>query len=252
MVNQYNSMNNNNQRQSTSNWRSFQPVMGRQSSFHGRHPAPQLLVQSPPPMDRAEPDGIEDDADSPATVAKSLEGDYDHSKEYDPFKTAERQMQELLFGTPATTKATPLYGAPDATRQTVQKPQPVRPSPSDPNPYSLKTTSPNPNSTLYNLKTTMRGLATTQNHPSISDGQTKTNPQRGHPHIKPIQPILSQRGPARMCQSPENDEIASCEKKTNWRQFLPALLSRQQTNNTQQQTNKARQQTNNNSKQQAQ
>jgi len=229
-----NSMNNNNnanQHQPTSSWKSFQPVMGRQSTFHPAH-----HLQSPPPMDRAEPDGIEDDADSPAaSVAKSLEGDYDHSKEYDPFKTAERQMQELLFGTPTATKPSPRYGAPGMTHQTVQKPQPVRPNPS--------------NSTLYNLKTTTRGLVS--DHPSISDGPINQRPQRGHPHIKPTRPNLRQQGSARMCKSPENEEIASCEKKSNWRQFLPALLSRQQTNNSRQQTNKARQQTNNNSKQQA-
>ena len=208
MDNRYNigySMNNN--KHESSSWRSFQPVMVGQSTFHGRQPPPHL-VQSPPPMDRAEPDGVEDDKDSQGTVAKSLEGDYDHSKEYDPFKTAERQMQELLFGTPTATKPTPRYGSPDATHQSVQKPQPVRPGPSNPNPYSLKPTSP----------------------------------PRGHPHIKPAQQNLIQRGPARTCESPEN------EKKSNWRQFLPALLSRQQTNQTRKQTNKAHQQTNNNSR----
>ena len=238
-----NSMNYNNKHQSTS-WRSFQPVMAGESAFHGRpHLAPHL-AQSPPPMDRAEPDGVEDDKESQGAVAKSLEGDYDHSKEYDPFKTAERQMQELLFGSPTATKPRPSYGSAEVTHQSVQKPQPLRPGPSNPNPYNLKVTASNPNSSLHNLKTTARGLATSHDHPSISDGPT--NPSRGHSHIKPTHPNLSQRGPAaRMCRSPENEVGASREKKTNWRQFLPALLSRQQ-------TNLCRQQTNTNSKQQAQ
>jgi len=96
-------------RESTSpySWQSFQPVM-RPSAF------------------RAEPDGIENDDDYKAHRHKdSLEGAYDHSKEYDPFKTAERQMQELLFG-PTSTSGNSSSTAPPYS--TVQKPQPVRPS----------------------------------------------------------------------------------------------------------------------------
>jgi hypothetical protein len=102
-------------RESTSpySWQSFQPVV-RPSAYH------------PLTSDRAEPDGIENDDDYQAQKHKdSLEGAYDHSKEYDPFKTAERQMQELLFG-PSSTSSSSQPSA--AGRAPMQKPQPVRPS----------------------------------------------------------------------------------------------------------------------------
>ena len=254
MNNQYNTSNSmDNNTHVSASWRSFQPVMGRQSSFHGRQPH---FVQSPPPMDRAEPDGVEDDKESQqSTVTKSLEGDYDHSKEYDPFKTAERQMQELLFGSPTPPTPTPNYGSnpPGAVHQPVQKPQPVRPASSNPNQHNLKTTTVNSNISLYNLKTAAGDLSTqwTQNHPSISNGPiTIQSPARGHPHIKPSHPNLREQRPSRMFQSPEN-EITRNGKKMNWRQYLPALLSRQQANNSQQQTNnKSKQQAYNSSQEQ--
>jgi len=92
-------------RESTSpySWQSFKPLI-KPSVYH------------PLTSTRAEPDGIEDDED--LKRKDSLEGEYDHSKEYDPFQTAERQMQELLFGTSTSTSS---YAP-------VQKPQPVRPS----------------------------------------------------------------------------------------------------------------------------
>eukprot|EP00092_Neocalanus_flemingeri_P003451 GFUD01003700.1.p1 GENE.GFUD01003700.1~~GFUD01003700.1.p1 ORF type:complete len:675 (-),score=150.66 GFUD01003700.1:636-2660(-) len=91
-------------RESTSpySWQSFKPVI-KPSAYH------------PLTSARAEPDGIENDED--LKRKDSLEGEYDHSKEYDPFQTAERQMQELLFGT-----------SPGTSTYSVQKPQPVRPS----------------------------------------------------------------------------------------------------------------------------
>jgi len=92
-------------RESTSpySWQSFKPVI-KPSAYH------------PLTSTRAEPDGIENEDDQKRK--DSLEGEYDHSKEYDPFQTAERQMQELLFGTSSGSSSyTP-----------VQKPQPVRPS----------------------------------------------------------------------------------------------------------------------------
>eukprot|EP00090_Calanus_glacialis_P046676 TRINITY_DN9282_c0_g1_i1.p1 TRINITY_DN9282_c0_g1~~TRINITY_DN9282_c0_g1_i1.p1 ORF type:complete len:677 (+),score=131.32 TRINITY_DN9282_c0_g1_i1:45-2075(+) len=92
-------------RESTSpySWQSFKPVI-KPSAYH------------PLTSARAEPDGIENDDD--LKRKDSLEGEYDHSKEYDPFQTAERQMQELLFGTSSGSSS---YAP-------VQKPQPVRPS----------------------------------------------------------------------------------------------------------------------------
>ena len=104
-------------RESTSpySWQGFHPVM-KPSPYH------------PLTSDRAEPDGIENEDDyqhkHSRTHKDSLEGAYDHSKEYDPFETAERQMQELLFG-PSTTSATTTAAA---SSRAVQKPQPVRPS----------------------------------------------------------------------------------------------------------------------------
>jgi len=83
-------------------------------------------------LHRAEPDGGESESDDDQRK-NSLEGNYDHSKEYDPFQTAERQMQELLFGSgggPTMTYsrsrdcAVPSYTA----QSTMKKPQPVRPS----------------------------------------------------------------------------------------------------------------------------
>jgi len=75
-------------RESTSpySWQGFHPVM-KPSPYH------------PLTSDRAEPDGIENEDDCQhkhsRTHKDSLEGAYDHSKEYDPIETAERQMQEL-------------------------------------------------------------------------------------------------------------------------------------------------------------
>jgi len=91
-------------RESTSpySWQSFKPVI-KPSAYH------------PLTSARAEPDGIENNED--LKRKDSLEGEYDHSKEYDPFQTAERQMQELLFGTSSS-----------GSSYSVQKPQPVRPS----------------------------------------------------------------------------------------------------------------------------
>merc|ERR1711953_174685 len=85
-------------------WNSFKPV----SSFN-------MMTSA-----RAEPDGIENDEDMKRK--DSLEGEYDHSKEYDPFQTAERQMQELLFGTSSQNSNS------STSNYSVQKPQPVRPS----------------------------------------------------------------------------------------------------------------------------
>jgi hypothetical protein len=91
-------------------------------------PAPRPLTSA-----RAEPDGIEADA----VRMGSLEGAYDHSREYDPYKvrdtvlapdlspqTAERQMAELLFGPSPSSPANPSPGGP----RPVRKPEPVRPS----------------------------------------------------------------------------------------------------------------------------
>ena len=51
---------------------------------------------------RREPEGIEHiDSESPKTEeynATIIRGSYDHSQEYDPYQSAAKQMQELLFG----------------------------------------------------------------------------------------------------------------------------------------------------------
>jgi hypothetical protein len=49
---------------------------------------------------RREPEGIEHEK-SPKPSSELLGGHYDHmhSQEYDPYESAQRQMQELLFGT---------------------------------------------------------------------------------------------------------------------------------------------------------
>ncbi len=44
---------------------------------------------------RREPEGIEA---SSSSNFPTLSGTYDHSAEYDPYQSAARQMQELLFG----------------------------------------------------------------------------------------------------------------------------------------------------------
>ena len=51
---------------------------------------------------RREPEGIEHiDSESPKTYEDNgtiIRGSYDHSQEYDPYQSAAKQMQELLFG----------------------------------------------------------------------------------------------------------------------------------------------------------
>ena len=50
---------------------------------------------------RREPEGIEHDSDNSKSEAEStsiIRGSYDHSQEYDPYQSAAKQMQELLFG----------------------------------------------------------------------------------------------------------------------------------------------------------
>ena len=44
---------------------------------------------------RREPDGIEHHHH----IKEGISGSYDHSQEYDPYQSAAKQMQELLFGT---------------------------------------------------------------------------------------------------------------------------------------------------------
>ena len=46
---------------------------------------------------RREPEGIEASSSSSSNFP-TLSGTYDHSAEYDPYQSAARQMQELLFG----------------------------------------------------------------------------------------------------------------------------------------------------------
>ena len=49
---------------------------------------------------RREPEGIEHEKSySRPSSAALMSGHYDHSQEYDPYQSAARQMQELLFGT---------------------------------------------------------------------------------------------------------------------------------------------------------
>lgn len=94
-------------------WQSFKPL----SNFNAMTSA------------RAEPDGHENyDNIKRKDSDNSLEGEYDHSKEYDPFQTAERQMQELLFGTSAPQKSsTSAASGLSNTSSAVKKPQAVRP-----------------------------------------------------------------------------------------------------------------------------
>ena len=52
---------------------------------------------------RREPEGIEHDAGDSKThqeenTGMTIRGSYDHSQEYDPYQSAAKQMQELLFG----------------------------------------------------------------------------------------------------------------------------------------------------------
>ena len=50
---------------------------------------------------RREPEGIEHDSDNSKSEVEStsiIRGSYDHSQEYDPYQSAAKQMQELLFG----------------------------------------------------------------------------------------------------------------------------------------------------------
>lgn len=48
---------------------------------------------------RREPEGIEHESKSSSSSGELISGPYDHSQEYDPYQSAARQMQELLFGT---------------------------------------------------------------------------------------------------------------------------------------------------------
>ena len=123
------------------------PAPGRASRGDQPSPSPQPW-QSFKPLStfsmltsaRAEPDGIE--SDDHLKYKDTFEGGYDHSKEYDPFQvrlvlyvtiryviysstplqTAERQMQELLFGS-SSHKSEP---GSSSSYSAVQKPQPVR------------------------------------------------------------------------------------------------------------------------------
>jgi len=70
-------------------------------NYGGGGGVPQALVKPSvvrPPMEkissreRREPDGIEHHG------KEGISGSYDHSQEYDPYQSAARQMQELLFG----------------------------------------------------------------------------------------------------------------------------------------------------------
>ena len=62
-------------------WQSFKPVI-KPSAYH------------PLTSDRAEPDGIENDDDyRPLKLKSNLEGEYDHSKEYDPFEVRRRRRR---------------------------------------------------------------------------------------------------------------------------------------------------------------
>jgi len=110
-------------------WQSFKPLSRPSVGYSGGGYNPLTSQQ------RAEPDGIESEELRDQQRKDSLEGEYDHSKEYDPYQTAERQMQELLFGTgdgptPSYSRSrdcpTSTYSIPSST--TMQKPQPVRPS----------------------------------------------------------------------------------------------------------------------------
>ena len=60
-------------------------------------------IQPSPGSYRREPEGIEHDVSQSGKQDSLLGGSYDHSTEYDPYQSAARQMQELLFGsTPST------------------------------------------------------------------------------------------------------------------------------------------------------
>ena len=65
------------------------------SSYLGRAPASSY---------RREPEGIEGDSSSigkktaAAAAPELMGGSYDHAAEYDPYQSAAKQMQELLFG----------------------------------------------------------------------------------------------------------------------------------------------------------
>ena len=210
---------NNKKRGLPSDWRSFHRVEPGRPDGKYASPSP---PQSPPPMVRAEPDGVEDDKDSQGGVDKALGGDYDHSKEYDPFETAERQMQELLFGSSALPSAQPGSTSTKPIRnQAVQKPQPVRPALSSAGPNHVKAAN-SYNSTLNNSREfSNRGVS--PNYQSITKQMA---PNRINPNS--AQPMLNQT------ITSSNRINASSDKKTNWRQFLPSLLSFQQPGNSRQ------------------
>ena len=71
-------------RESTSpySWQSFKPVI-KPSAYH------------PLTSTRAEPDGIEDEEDQKRK--DSLEGEYDHSKEYDPFQVHNKLVKNTII-----------------------------------------------------------------------------------------------------------------------------------------------------------
>ena len=71
-------------RESTSpySWQSFKPVI-KPSAYH------------PLTSTRAEPDGIEDEEDQKRK--DSLEGEYDHSKEYDPFQVHDKLVKNTII-----------------------------------------------------------------------------------------------------------------------------------------------------------